>query len=264
METLRLWGRTRRGGANRPGFTLIELLVVIAIISLLVSILLPSLGKAKDLAKAAMCGAQTRNIALAFLVYRDDWEFLPWPAYDGTGLPTPTLEYIGGNLYAMRTSVAIELEDKHGLDTVKAYNCPADPAFPRRWWDWDDGPPSPRASWAASGYTTDDYCIYTYLDGSDLAPPLYLAPVVNLENDAKSATHNQLTSDHAMLGDSTYRTQGQNWIESWHVVNTTYNGFQTAYGDAHIEWTDRKEEDFDDNEAQFWSGWVGPFYFWWK
>lgn len=59
---------------NRPsnGFTLIELLVVVAIISLLVSILLPSLTKAKVLAKAAVCASNQRSMFLVQQMYAQD------------------------------------------------------------------------------------------------------------------------------------------------------------------------------------------------
>ena len=56
------------------GFTLIELLVVIAIISLLVSILLPSLQKAKDLAKGVVCTTNLRSISIQLQFYSDDTE----------------------------------------------------------------------------------------------------------------------------------------------------------------------------------------------
>ena len=54
------------------GFTLIELLVVIAIISLLVSILLPSLTRAKELAKRAVCCSNLKGAGIAMYMYADD------------------------------------------------------------------------------------------------------------------------------------------------------------------------------------------------
>ena len=59
---------------RRHGFTLIELLVVIAIISLLVSILLPSLNRAKEVTRRAIALSNTRNIGLAMQLYTEDHE----------------------------------------------------------------------------------------------------------------------------------------------------------------------------------------------
>ncbi len=102
---------------RRAGFTLIELLVVISIIALLIAILLPALGAARQAAQSTTCLSNTRQMGLAIQMYADEYNgFFPAGFDNGN---------VGGSnfndpkWYAQRTMGQY-------LQGVDAYRCPTD------------------------------------------------------------------------------------------------------------------------------------------
>lgn len=62
----------RPGGSNRAGFTLVEVLVVIAIIAVLIAILMPAIGKARQSALRLKAMTNMRELLLGYTQYHID------------------------------------------------------------------------------------------------------------------------------------------------------------------------------------------------
>lgn len=84
--------------AARPGaFTLIELLVVIAIIALLIGILLPALGRARESSRGTVCAARMSQVALGWSIYADENRGYAVPGQPGRFVDETKNVYFVGN-----------------------------------------------------------------------------------------------------------------------------------------------------------------------
>ena len=59
---------------KKKGFTLIELLVVISIIAMLLAILMPALGRVKEMAQRVVCGTNCKGIGTSLAIYAADYD----------------------------------------------------------------------------------------------------------------------------------------------------------------------------------------------
>ena len=101
------------------GFTQIELLVVIAIIALLMTILLPSLNRARDQGKAVACRNNLKQIGLALTLYTGD-NSGKFPRNGGVWI-LKFMPYIGG-----------QGDKDHDYRETGVYDCPKYPTKGRR------------------------------------------------------------------------------------------------------------------------------------
>ncbi|MBI4663789.1 MAG: type II secretion system protein [Verrucomicrobia bacterium] len=133
MRTRRRCSEVVSGGA----FTLIELLVVMAIISVLASLLLPSLAGAKGRAHETVCLNNLRQIGIGMKIYQDDYASKFPPAFvmsidPRTGLPNTVVDVrwtMGGsdkNTGHLRYGLAQQRPLNAYVKAEGSFRCPAD------------------------------------------------------------------------------------------------------------------------------------------
>jgi prepilin-type N-terminal cleavage/methylation domain-containing protein/prepilin-type processing-associated H-X9-DG protein len=124
---------------RKKGFTLIELLVVIAIIALLLSIVVPAMGKAKDYAKRVICGNNLKQNGIGVNIYAqnnngkimENWRVPSATTTPPTTMPDPHNSYRAyspANLRAdgtMKPYHLAVLYDEGEIDDPRIFYCPA-------------------------------------------------------------------------------------------------------------------------------------------
>ncbi len=245
------------------GFTLIELLVVVAIIALLISILLPSLSRARELSKRTVCSANLRGWGSACKIYANENDEY-WPTVETTTSAVKYTQAIGGPLEQDRlnptnrssgtvsTTRNFWMLIRQGDVTTKLLRCPSSN------WDLDDTE-NLNLYYDFRGQRYVSYGYQIPYPAPDLSRPSENQdPRMAFSADRGWASGQGTITDEPPTGNQygtisgtvtvnkdTKRTQAKN-ERDWDIFNSpnhNQEGQNILFQDGHVEWT-----------RTFWSG----------
>jgi|GEM_PF-1083484 len=134
---------SRHRHPTNAAFTLIELLVVISIISLLIAVLLPALGQARDAARAAQCASGMRQLGIGLLSYvsenNDRMPYAGWKVNGWQGHPQINISW--DDLISDYTGDPLSEWEKSKNGTTQAHAllaCPGNPLDLLPGWSYRD------------------------------------------------------------------------------------------------------------------------------
>ena len=204
----------------RLGFSLIELLVVMAIIALLIGILLPVLGMAREQANRTTCLANLRSIYTGLTIYADDFEGQLPPRTEDRSGNLVFGNWLGSswNPYGLGRLIAGDyITDAH------VFYCPSNELvkYDEQYWFKIKG----AESWMAYRYRNNNAAGH---------PP----------NWANIYVPKTIDDDQwAIVADDPYR----NWQEQAHVV-----GYNVLYLDGHARWVDDSANEINGDLFRAW------------
>lgn len=221
---------------HRPthGFTLIELLVVIAIISILATILLPSLSKARELAKRASCVSNVRSIGLMVAMYgHENSDKLPIHGFEVSRY-LYTFNHYAFNGYWWERGSFFDLVRYGYADDPNVFFCPS-----------SDGHGSLKDSWpspASGAWPNDRYWgNYSYIGSS----PAYELYGWDFAGHTSGNAHSLASNADTVVAADFYQMGHPNEYS----FNHDGEGGNTLFNDGHAEWFD-----FEDQASGYLSG----------
>lgn len=212
-------------------FTLIELLVVIAIISMLVAILLPSLVKAKELAKRTVCANNQHGILMAANIYANDYNGL---VAAGTGPNWPPF-FIQVQSPIYRMTLAAYFYGGY-LDDFHVTVCPSDEGnmkdvddYARRWSNFNFPPGGSGGGFAPDDDVYIEISYIVYSEGWDKSNP----------NQLYYNNNQTYPLDHlgVFLVDGPWNSSGGR-ITSWHGGDGPDRGWNAGGIGGDVQWHD--------------------------